>query len=356
VPRVLHLSELELPSGPALEGLIPPPRFGLTTFEGYQPQDPSQERARDEVREFALLRPRREAAGFRWPWRRPPEAPGQGLYLDGGFGVGKTHLLAAAYHEAEGPKAYLSFQELVYLIGVLGGVRAKEALGHYSLLCIDEFELDDPGNTLIVKQFLAHALAGGGRVLTTSNTPPERQGQGRFNAHDFRREIQSIARHFRTLTLAGGDYRRRRHQAGLMSEAALETLLASEPAPGPHTGPHTGPYRGPKVYGDWPALTTLLAALHPVRYRGLLKGVGTLYLSSLTPLEDQNSALRFVHFIDKLYDLKLGFRASGRIALEDIFHPSYRSGAFSKKYYRCVSRLAELLGEAQPAPVSSASA
>ena len=42
------------------------------------------------------------------------------LYLDGGFGVGKTHLLAAAYHAADVPRAYLSFQEMTYAVGAHG--------------------------------------------------------------------------------------------------------------------------------------------------------------------------------------------------------------------------------------------
>lgn len=342
MPRVLHLSELEHPGAPTLEGLQPPPRFGLTRFESYRPQHPSQERARDEVREFALTHARRESAGFSWPWRRLPEpSPGRGLYLDGGFGVGKTHLLAAAYHESEGPKLYVSFQELVYLIGVLGMPKAKAALGGYSLLCIDEFELDDPGNALIVKTFLAHVFEAGGRVLTTSNTPPEKQGQGRFNADDFRREIQSLAARFRTLTLEGEDYRQRRQTASLLSEAELQALLESERA-------------GPKVRGTWQDLSVLLETLHPVRYRDLLRDLGAVYVSAAAPLEDQNRALRFVHFIDKLYDLKLGFRASGGVSPEDIFHPSYRSGAFAKKYYRCVSRMSELLEEARAALAAAA--
>ncbi|HEX7023024.1 MAG TPA: AFG1/ZapE family ATPase, partial [Trueperaceae bacterium] len=163
-----------------LPAFVPPPRFGATSFETYQPQHPSQQAALARVRAFAAETAPTKA-GFRWPWQSR-HAPGRGLYLDGGFGVGKTHLLAATYHaSAVQDKAYLSFQELVYAIGVLGMDRANRELA-YQLYCIDEFELDDPGNTLIVKTFLAHAFARGALVLTTSNTPPEAQGQGRFNA------------------------------------------------------------------------------------------------------------------------------------------------------------------------------
>ena len=48
-----------------------------------------------------------------------PAGP-MGLYLDGGFGVGKTHLLASTWHAAPGPKAYGTFVELTHLVGALG--------------------------------------------------------------------------------------------------------------------------------------------------------------------------------------------------------------------------------------------
>jgi hypothetical protein len=60
-------------------------------------------------------------------------ARGSGIYLDGGFGVGKTHLLAAFWHEAPEPRTYLSFDELVYFIGLAGVDRARTpSAGSYS--------------------------------------------------------------------------------------------------------------------------------------------------------------------------------------------------------------------------------
>ncbi len=272
---------------------------------------------------------------FRWFWQDAPAAQGRGLYLDGGFGTGKTHLLAAAYHACDAPeedKAYMSFQELVYVIGAQGMAQAKENLT-YKLFCIDEFELDDPGNTLIVKTFLSHAFERGSFVMTTSNTPPEAQGQGRFNASDFKREIQSIAERFDAVLLEGPDYRQRDYLATLLSEEKLQERLETETAP------------GPQVHLGWRDLLTFLSEHHPIRYSALLRQMGTLYLSGMRTLSEQNDALRFVHFIDKLYDLKIGFRGAGEVALEDLFSPDYRSGAYAKKHYRCLSRLSELLEE-----------
>ncbi len=335
--QLRSLSELAAPPAARADRLVPPPRFERVSFEGYRPQHPSQAAAQARVRAFveeaerALANP--PSRRFPWPVRRRP-APGRGLYLDGGFGVGKTHLLAAAFYHADlEAKHYLSFQELVYLIGVLGMERAGELLGGARLLCIDEFELDDPGNTLIVKTFLNTLAEAGGYVLTTSNTAPEAQGRGRFNAEDFRREIQSLADRFEAVTMDGPDYRHRSRLGVLTPRADFERACLEEPA------------EPPRVFAEFDALLTLLTGLHPSRYDGLLRQVGTFYLAGVRPLATQNDALRFVHFVDKLYDLGIGLRASGTTPLSELFDPSYRDSAYAKKHLRCLSRLSELLSE-----------
>ncbi len=329
---------LTLPAETTLPPLVPPPRFGKTAFSSYTPQHSSQEEALKAVQAFVSNVSEPKAAPFHWPWQKPKQPSGRGLYLDGGFGVGKTHLLAATFHACTLPrKAYLSFQELVYIIGVKGMSQAKAELGSIQLFCIDEFELDDPGNTLIVKTFLAHVFAQGGAVMTTSNTPPEAQGQGRFNADDFRREIQSIAERFAVMSLDGPDYRRRDHLAHFLSDAELERLVREDTTP------------EPKLELAWPELLSLLERYHPIRYRDLIGPFGTLYIQGAQTLHTQNDALRFVHFIDKLYDLNKGLRISGAIPLADLFDTSYKNSAYAKKHDRCLSRLSELL-EATPVP------
>jgi cell division protein ZapE len=338
VRDVLAKADLKTEAGPVLPEFAPPPRFGHTSFDTYRPQHLSQTQARDEVQAFTLgVADVPEKPRFQWPWARTKDEQGRGLYLDGGFGVGKTHLLAAAYHACSSPKkAYLSFQELVYVIGTQGMPKAKISLGDYRLLCIDEFELDDPGNTLIVKTFLAHAFEQGAKVITTSNTPPEAQGQGRFNAEDFRREIQSIASRFKILRVEGPDYRKRDHLARFFTEQELQALIERENA------------AGPKVVLSWEEMLELLNEHHPIRYHGVLSQVGTLYVSGVRTIADQGNALRFVHFIDKLYDLQVKLRAAGDIGLDEVFHASYVRSAYAKKHYRCLSRLSELLEEDLP--------
>lgn len=309
--------------------------FDEVSFASYipDPKEPSQAAAVAKAEEFSKRVTKIRSGGRRGLFGKKTQATGAGLYLDGGFGVGKTHLLASIFHSVPSPKAFGTFVELTHVVGALGFNKAVEALADHSVLCIDEFELDDPGNTLIVKTFLAARFAAGTAVVTTSNTPPAAQGQGRFNADDFRREIQSLAASFRVIPVDGPDYRQRAQRGSWTSEAELSRRIATERAP------------GPRLSLSWLELLDLLRSVHPTRFGGLLAQVRVVYLHGVAPLASQNDALRFVHFVDKAYDRQVGLRASGVGALQDVFDPSYREGAYAKKHHRCVSRLAELLGE-----------
>lgn len=319
--------------------LTPSTRFRNVRFENFVPNPafPSQQQARDLLTGFVqgLKEPR---GGFRLFRRNRPE--GRGLYLDGGFGVGKTHLLASTYHAAVSAGlpgvALMSFQDLMYLIGALGMNRAVDTFRGFSLLLIDEFELDDPGNTHMANSFLGQLMPAGTNVVATSNTEPGALGQGRFNAQDFQRQIQGIASRFETHRIDGPDYRQR----GTVPE---EPLTSAE-------------------YADWLArqdaattavlshreLNRSLLEVHPSRFARVLEPVGALAIEGLEPMPDQNVALRFVHFVDKLYDLAVPV-AMTDVPLGKLFDDTYRHGAYAKKYSRALSRLSELLFEARAA-------
>lgn len=329
--RVVRLTERDAPADPEelLEHFRPPPRFAGVRFENFvpNPQFPSQSEARSRLER--LVSESREKPGFALFKRKEPRPS---VYLDGGFGVGKTHLLAATWHAFSGARFFLSFAELTFIIGALGMARAVDAFSGAKLLCIDEFELDDVGNTLVVSRFLGKLIPKGVSVVTTSNTLPDQLGEGRFNADDFRREIQGIAAHFEAIRIDGPDYR---HREGLPAPHPLEPgrlLEAFER------------YSGVKAFEGFDALLAHLARLHPIRFAGLLEGVQAVFLEGLAPIQKQDDALRFVHFVDKLYDREVRLCASG-CELGTIFPESYRHNGYAKKYARCLSRLGELLRE-----------
>src|SRR5690554_2378206 len=88
-----------------IAALVPPPHFDDATFDTYQPASdyPSQEAALAETRAFA------RGVGRRGLASRRRASGGRGIYLDGGFGVGKTHLLVSMAREAGGRAAFGTF-------------------------------------------------------------------------------------------------------------------------------------------------------------------------------------------------------------------------------------------------------
>ena len=116
--------------------------------------------------------------GFFSRAKKEPDAK-PGVYLDGGFGVGKTHLLASIYHAMPARRKYFgSFIEYTALVGALGYKNTVDLLKGADLLCIDEFELDDPGDTMVMTRLLGELVPTGTKLAATSNTPAERAGRG----------------------------------------------------------------------------------------------------------------------------------------------------------------------------------
>ncbi len=317
--------------------LSPPARFSGCLFDNYIPNPDFPSQAQAVERLAAEFPARRAEAPLRrtLPWRRKhePLVP-RALYLDGGFGVGKTHLLASAWHCAPAPKAYVTFSQLVALIGLYGMPRAVAAFSALRLLAIDEFELDDVAQTLMVVSFLRPVIESGVQVVVTSNSLPDRLGEGRFAADDFRREIAAISSHFDVLRVDGPDYR---HRETSPSFGALPTgeLLERAQEPG-------------ATIDDAAAIHAVLRAVHPARLPELLDGVTLVVIRDLAAIDNQGTALLFVQLVDRIYDSGCRLAWSG-VDADELFDPSFRHGGYAKKYGRCESRLGELAREGRMA-------
>ena len=319
----------QVPPEALIAGLVPPPLFGAVRFETYRP-DPaelSQATALHELREFAESVDRPATRG-RWCRRRASGGGPRGVYLDGGFGVGKTHLLASLWHAVGGPKAYATFVELTHLAGALGFAAVVEALGGMRLLAIDEFELDDPGDTVLVSTLLARLAERGVALAATSNTLPDRLGEERFAAEDFLREIQGLAARFTAVRVDGPDYRHRGLPQAPPPLPSGEVRARAEATPG-------------ATLDSFGELTAHLARLHPSRYGALVDGVTAVHLTGVRPAVDEAAALRLVVFADRLYDREIPVLASGT-PFDQLFDPDMLSGGYRKKYRRAISRLVAL--------------
>lgn len=325
-----------------LDDLTPPPRFSGARFDTYvpDPAQPSQAEARARLERFAAAPDDGGRRGLsRLLGRTRDDAGPRGVYLDGGFGVGKTHLLAAAWHAAAGRRHYGTFVEYTQLAGALGFRGAVDALSGADLVCIDEFELDDPGDTVLMARLLRELADSGARLAATSNTLPGALGAERFAAEDFLREIQALGRLFEVVTVDGDDYRHR----------------GDPPAPEPADEATVDALRGRPgaAVDDFGALCDHLATVHPSRYGALLDGVEHVGWTGVGTVPDQNVALRLVVLADRMYDRALPLTAAGR-PLTDLFGADMLRGGYRKKYLRALSRLTALARESRPAGQPSA--
>lgn len=314
---VLRLSDIA-PSAPTkalLQELVPPREFASASFENYVPHInfPSQQEAVSKCQAFVAIKSAKRAP--------------VGVYLDGGFGVGKTHLLAAAFHAFKGKKLFGSFLAYTSLIGALGFANALKEFSGYNLIAIDEFELDDPGNTMIMSRLLSELSAKGVRFMATSNTPPNALGEGRFAAADFQREIIGIGSAFEVVRVDGEDYRHRpfdkSHKSFAVDEidSWIDDRSSSD---------------------DFATLLRHLAKVHPSLYGKMLQGVSKIALLDASMLKDQNDALRFVSLVDRAYELQIPVRSTG-LPLTEIFPTQFLDGGYRKKYLRAISRLGALV-------------
>jgi len=313
-----------------LASLVPPPQFDGATFESYRAdaEFPSQEESKQLLQRFAGRQEAVKKTGF---FRRAPkETPMKpGVYLDGGFGVGKTHLLASIYHAMPARRKYFgSFIEYTALVGALGYKNTVDLLRGADLLCIDEFELDDPGDTMVMTRLLGELVASGTKLAATSNTPPNALGEGRFAAQDFLREIHAMSESFETLRIDGTDYRQRAidGNAVVFDDAECTELIAKVAQRAAVSD---------DVFAD---LIRHLAQVHPSRYIRLIDDIELVGLREVHVLTDQSEALRFVAFVDRVYDAQLPIVATGT-PLDAVFSAEMLAGGYRKKYLRAISRL-----------------
>ncbi len=328
--RIVHLTDRQptMTGSEMLASLIPPPQFDHATFDSYRadPEYPSQAESKEILQRFAVAGgPVKRAGFFSRAKREAPLKPG--VYLDGGFGVGKTHLLASIYHAMPVRRKYFgSFIEYTALVGAMGYKNTVDLLRGADLLCIDEFELDDPGDTMVMTRLLGELVPTGTRLAATSNTPPNALGEGRFAAQDFLREIHQMSDSFQTIRIDGVDFRQRAIDGTsvVLDVAGYDARLSA--------------VGGEASDDDFRSLIGHLASVHPSRYIRMIDGLSLIGIRDVQVLVDQSEALRFVAFIDRTYDAQIPIVATG-VGLQQVFSEEMLAGGYRKKYLRAISRL-----------------
>lgn len=314
-----------------LAHFVPPAQFATASLDSYVPDPayPSQADAVEKARAFASAAPASPGGWFRSSSKSSHSAQKPGIYLDGGFGVGKTHLLAAMWHVIPGRTYYGTFIEYTALVGALGYRGAVDHLKGAALLAIDEFELDDPGDTMVMSRLLGELVASGTRLAATSNTPPAALGEGRFAAEDFLREITALADKFETVRIDGEDYRKRDFEghAHVFTTQDCDDAVAA--------------LSGDCAVDAFSDVIDHLATIHPSRFVGLVEGLSAVSWRDVYQLHNQAQALRLVALVDRLYDARIPILQTG-LPLDEVFDDTMLNGGYRKKYLRATSRMIAL--------------
>ncbi len=302
-----------------------PARFGEVSFDSFQTEqeDSQPEQIKLLVEGFADI-PDRPS---RWSLRRSQPRSSAGLFLVGPPGVGKTHLLASAYRAATGPKLYASFDELVAAAGPLGMADLLELLDQHQFVCIDEVVLEDPGNITMLVTILQRLLADYTRILATANMPPDEAGGPNGWVQSFNRELGAITTSFEIHRLSGRDRR-----------------LA--PTIGGHSDDRNHDADNGRVLKiKWHGLVGLLTRTHPMYDAAWLERIDRIVVEDqIQQPDDKDRALRFIRFIDRVYDRDVSLSAKAPPpAVESLVEPLIGDPRYTWHVERGRSRLQSLL-------------
>lgn len=349
--------------------------------------DPAQALAAERLQElWARLRdydPRPLPAGngllARFFRRKPTEdAPAErphGLYLVGEVGRGKSMLMDMFFESVPlARKRRIHFHRFMqdahasihrWKQGHPEGTDpipplADEIAATASLLCFDEFQINDIADAMILGRLFEALFARGVVVVATSNTLPDALFDGQPGRDAFLPFIALIKSHLDVLVMDGGrDWRRRRLEtmaawlvpADARAEAALDEIFATL-AEGARPAPARLNVMGrrflvPLAAGrvarfDFAALCG--AALGAGDYLALATHYQALVLDAVPRLSPDNfdQARRFITLIDALYDHRVKLFAAAAAAPDSL----YRDGEGSRAFERTASRLIEMQSRA----------
>ena len=283
------------------DSLVPPRQFESATLENYEPDPdyPSQARAVERVRAFAGLldrvaRPLRRSARPR-PSRASTSTAGSASARPTCSPRSGSSRPAAPTSAPSSSSPRSSARSATPpTVKLLSGA---------SFIAIDEFELDDPGDTMMMTRLLGELASGGTRIAATSNTPPNALGEGRFAAVDFLREIQALSDRFEIVRIDGLDYRHRDVESHAVDARRRRVCDRAWPRPAANGSRHRGPVRRHPEAPRRPCIRPATSS----------SSTGSPRSGSRTSrvLHDQTDALRFVALVDRLYDAQVRVLATG---------------------------------------------
>lgn len=300
--------------------------------------------------------------------RKRGEVP-KGLYIFGPVGRGKTMLMDLFFQEAPvQPKRRAHFHEFMADVHARLAVARREAKDdpiiavansiaeEARLLCLDELFVTDIADATILHRLFGSLLETGTVIVLTSNVAPGNLYKGGRNRDQFLPFVELVEMKLELFQLeAAQDYR---------LEHLSKSTLYFTPNDAAATAAMDDLHR--KLTFGEPCVGEMLTVLgHTLRvpctclgvarfsfrdlfekplgaqdYLALVRHYHTIFVYDIPTMgrNDQNPALRFITFIDTLYDHRTGLVASA--ATEP--HLLCNAGDGTEHFERAVSRIIEM--------------
>jgi len=292
----------------------------------------------------------------------------RGLYLWGGVGRGKTHLVNEFYKALPFPRKlrvhfHLFMQDLHGELKKLPAtpdpvLLVAESLSmQFRVLCLDEFHVTDITDAMLLGRLLTALFERGVTLVTTSNIHPDDLYRGGLQRERFVPAIELIKEHTRVICLDGDeDYRLRYlEQAEIyhfpLDPEADSSLLTSFHGLRPEGVVDGGEieiagrliptvrYADGIVWFDFKALCD--EAKGTIDYLDIARCFHTVFVSNIPRMgdEEKDQAARFIRLVDVLYDYHVNLVASAAAGPGELY---VSTSPLAFDFTRTTSRLEEM--------------
>jgi cell division protein ZapE len=300
--------------------------------------------------------------------RGQPEAPLRGLYLWGGVGRGKTHLVNG-FHECLPleKKLRVHFHRFMQRIHAeLKSLRhtsdplkvvAERLVRRARIISLDEFHVSDIADAMLLGRLLAALFERGVTLVATSNIAPEDLYRGGLQRERFLPAIDLIKDRMEVMHLdSPEDYRLRALERAEiyhwpLDEASDKSLLESFSQLGPE-----GVVVGSKVEIEERSINTVRTAdgiawfdfkelcdgpRGVADYLEIARAYHTVLIANIPLMGDgdNDKAARFIQLVDVFYDRNVNLIVSAAAPPGDLYYPE---GRLVFAFERTVSRLEEM--------------